>query len=165
MGAGDRDLLELARKAGTLLKDQGLRLTTAESCTGGWVAKVLTDVPGSSQWFERGVIVYSNAAKMELLGVSRHTLETYGAVSREVAAELARGAVSRAAAEVSLAVTGIAGPDGGTSVKPVGLVWLAWYREGAAPALTYEGHFQGGRESIRRQAVAAVLQGLVEFLR
>lgn len=165
MGAEDRDLLELARKAGTVLEQQGLCLTTAESCTGGWMAKVITDVPGSSRWFERGVIVYSNAAKMELLGVSRHTLETYGAVSREVAAELARGAVTRAAAEISLAVTGIAGPDGGTPAKPVGLVWLAWYRESAAPPVTHERHFQGGRESIRRQAVAAGLQGLIEFLR
>lgn len=164
MSAGDEDLIKLARQAGTVLDGQGLRLTTAESCTGGWIGKVITDVPGSSRWFERGVIVYSNAAKMELLGVSRCTLEAYGAVSREVAAEMARGAVARAAAEVGLAITGIAGPDGGTRAKPVGLVWLAWYRDGTAP-ITYEGHFQGGREGIRRQAVAAALQGLIEFLR
>lgn len=164
MSAGDKDLIELARQAGTLLNGQGLRLTTAESCTGGWVGKVITDVPGSSQWFERGVIVYSNAAKVDLLGVSRRTLEVHGAVSREVAAEMAYGAVARAAAGVGLAVTGIAGPEGGTLAKPVGLVWLAWYRDGAAP-ITYEGHFQGGREGIRRQAVAAALQGLIEFLR
>jgi nicotinamide-nucleotide amidase len=101
---------------------------------------------------------------MDLLRVSQRTLEIHGAVSREVAAEMARGAVARAAAGVSLAVTGIAGPDGGTLAKPVGLVWLAWYRDGAAP-ITYEGHFQGGRAGIRRQAVAAALQGLIEFLR
>ncbi|HET8701387.1 MAG TPA: nicotinamide-nucleotide amidohydrolase family protein, partial [Nitrococcus sp.] len=134
MSVEDQDLLELAQRAGTLLEDRGLRLITAESCTGGWIAKVLTDVAGSSQWFERGVVVYSNAAKIELLGVSRHSLQSFGAVSREVAAEMARGAVARAPAEVSLAVTGIAGPDGGTPAKPVGLVWLAWYRAGMEPA-------------------------------
>ena len=164
MAVADADLFEPARRAGSLLKGLGLRLTTAESCTGGWVAKVITDVAGSSQWFERGLIVYSNAAKMELLGVSADTLATYGAVSREVAVEMARGAVARAPAEVGLAVTGVAGPDGGTPAKPVGLVWLAWYRAGTAP-VTFEGHFQGGREAIRREAVMAALRGLDDFLR
>ncbi|MDN5871825.1 MAG: CinA family protein [Nitrococcus sp.] len=162
--AADDSLASLAREVGERLHCLGLRLATTESCTGGWVAKVITDVPGSSQWFERGVIVYSNAAKMELLGVPKSTLETYGAVSQEVAAEMARGIITRALAEVSLAVTGIAGPDGGTSAKPVGLVWLAWCRIGTAP-VTCERHFQGGREDIRRQAVAAALQGLIRLLR
>ncbi|MDN5849810.1 MAG: CinA family protein [Nitrococcus sp.] len=162
--AADDNLAALAREVGERLRCHDLHLTTAESCTGGWVAKVITDVPGSSQWFEGGVIVYSNAAKMELLGVSKSTLDAHGAVSQEVAAEMARGIIARAAAEVGLAVTGIAGPDGGTSAKPVGLVWLAWYRIGSAP-VTYEGHFQGGRECVRRQAVAAALQGLIRLLR
>ena len=160
----DADLLEPARRVGSLLKGLGLRLASAESCTGGWVAKVITDIPGSSQWFERGLVVYSNAAKMELLGVSAQTLETYGAVSREVAVEMARGAVARAPAEVGLAVTGVAGPDGGTPAKPVGLVWLGWCRAGTEP-VTFEGHFHGGREAIRRQAVMTALRGLGDFLR
>lgn len=163
MAATDQDLLLLARQAGMLLEARGLRLVTAESCTGGWVAKVITDIPGSSQWFERGFVVYSNAAKTELLGVSRSTLQTHGAVSREVAAAMACGAVRHALAQVSLAVTGVAGPGGGTPAKPVGLVWLAWCR-GAANAVTEERHFRGGRDGIRRQAVAAVLQGLIDFL-
>ncbi|MCO6440971.1 MAG: CinA family protein [Nitrococcus mobilis] len=163
MTTRERDFGELAQRAGRLLEAQGLRLTTAESCTGGWIAKVLTDVPGCSRWFERGLVTYSNAAKVELLDVPADTLRTYGAVSQEVAAAMARGAVARAAAEVSVAVTGIAGPEGGTPAKPVGLVWLAWYRAGAVP-VTEEAHFQGGREGIRRQAVAAALHGLIEFL-
>lgn len=164
MSVTDTELFGLARRVGLLLKGLGLRLASAESCTGGWVAKVITDVAGSSQWFERGLVVYSNAAKMELLGVSADTLQTYGAVSREVAVAMARGAVARAPAEVGLAVTGVAGPDGGTPAKPVGLVWLAWYRIGTAP-VTFEGHFQGAREDIRREAVVTALRGLYDFLR
>lgn len=154
----------LAREVGERLRRHGLQLATAESCTGGWVAKVITDVPGSSEWFERGFITYSNTAKVELLEVSQHTLEAYGAVSQEVAVEMARGALAHTTAKVSLAVTGIAGPNGGTLTKPVGLVWLVWYRDGAT-SLSSERHFQGGRESIRQQAMIAALQGLIKLLR
>ncbi|EAR20709.1 CinA family protein [Nitrococcus mobilis] len=164
MITGERDLSELAQRVGRLLEARRLRLTTAESCTGGWIAKVLTDVPGCSRWFDRGLVTYSNAAKVELLDVPSRTLTAYGAVSQEVAVAMARGALTRGAAEVSVAVTGIAGPEGGTPAKPVGLVWLAWYRAGTVP-VTEGTHFQGEREGIRRQAVAAALQGLIELLR
>ncbi len=164
MATGERDLDELAQRVGRLLEAQGLRLTTAESCTGGWIAKVLTDVPGCSRWFERGLVTYSNAAKVDLLDVPSGSLLRYGAVSREVAAAMARGALARAAVEMSVAVTGIAGPEGGSPAKPVGLVWLAWYRAGSLP-VTEEAHFQGEREGIRRQAVVAALHGLIKFLR
>ncbi|MGD8429052.1 MAG: CinA family protein [Ectothiorhodospiraceae bacterium] len=163
MAEGDQDLLVLARDVGERLNQRGIMLAAAESCTGGWISKVITDVPGSSQWFERGFVVYSNAAKMEMLGVSPRTLEEHGAVSKQAAVEMARGAVAHRKAKVSVAVTGVAGPDGGTPEKPVGLVWLAWYRNGGTLA-TYEGRFQGGREAVRRQAVVAALQGLIEFL-
>lgn len=158
------NLMRLAAEVGERLSDRALRLATAESCTGGWVAKVLTDVAGSSRWFERGFVVYSNDSKMEMLGVSSRILERSGAVSKSAAIEMARGAVINRKAQVSVAVTGIAGPDGGTPEKPVGLVWLAWYRTGGALA-TYEGRFHGDREAVRRQAVVAALQGLLEFVR
>lgn len=156
-------LFQLAGEVGERLSRHDLRLATAESCTGGWIAKVVTDVAGSSQWFERGFVAYSDDSKMELLGVSRRTLEQSGAVSKQVAVEMARGAVLNRRAQVSIAVTGIAGPGGGTPGKPVGLVWIAWYRTGGTLA-TYEGHFRGDREAVRREAVAASLRGLLEFV-
>lgn len=159
----ESDWRALVSELAGLLVENDLRLATAESCTGGWISKVLTDVAGSSQWFERGFVCYSDASKMEMLGVSPRTIETHGAVSKQTAIEMARGAVAHRRAKVSVAVTGIAGPDGGTDEKPVGLVWLAWYRQGGVLA-TYEGHFEGDRDAVRRQTVVAALQGLVEFL-
>lgn len=163
MGNSDEALLARAREAGERLAALGLMLATAESCTGGWLSKLITDVPGSSEWFERGFVTYSNAAKREMLGVSPRTLEGFGAVSKEVALEMARGAVAHRRAKVSVAVTGIAGPGGGSPAKPVGTVWLAWYSAGGRMA-THEARFDGDRDAVRRAAVMTALEGLIEFL-
>lgn len=156
-------LSTLATLVGTRLKQRGLRLATAESCTGGWVAQAVTAISGSSAWFERGFVTYSNAAKLELLGVREATLEDFGAVSEETAREMAAGALARSRAEVTLAISGIAGPTGGTKDKPVGTVCFAWARIGADPQ-TLTRHFSGDRESVRRQSVIIALQGLLEQL-
>lgn len=141
----------------------GLMLTTAESCTGGWVAQALTSVSGSSRWFERGFITYSNRSKQEMLGVSATTLAEQGAVSEQTVAEMAEGALRHSHAQISLAISGIAGPGGGVLDKPVGTVCLAW----AALGLTTRTQrllLTGDREQVRRQAVAAALQGVVDVL-
>lgn len=139
-------------------------LATAESCTGGWLGKKITDVDGASHWFERGFITYSNQAKQELLGVSHETLERFGAVSEQTAREMAEGALSNSPAQVSVAITGIAGPEGGNDEKPVGTVWLAWSPQGS-PTRCELMQFSGDREAIRHQAVVAALQGLLDILR
>jgi len=146
-----------------MLRTRELMLVTAESCTGGWIAKAVTDIAGSSGWFERGVVCYSNDAKVETLGVSPRTLDEHGAVSRAVAVEMARGALVNRRAHVSIAVTGVAGPGGGTATKPVGLVWLAWSRRGGRVETRSE-RFPGDREAVRRGAVEAALRGLLEFV-
>lgn len=158
------DTLEtLAVRVGALLYDRGSSLVTAESCTGGWIAKAVTDVAGSSGWFERGFVTYGNAAKIELLGVTETTLTTHGAVSRETVAEMAAGALRRSRADVAVAVSGIAGPDGGTPAKPVGTVWISWaVRNGRTLSRRFA--FAGDREAVRRQAVIAALEGLVDVL-
>jgi nicotinamide-nucleotide amidase len=156
-------LTTLATLVGTRLKQRGLMLATAESCTGGWVAQAVTAISGSSAWFERGFVTYSNEAKQELLGVRDETLGEFGAVSEETAREMAAGALARSRAQVTLAISGIAGPTGGTQDKPVGTVCFAWARKGADPeSLTR--HFSGERESVRRQSVITALQGLLEQL-
>ncbi len=152
---------ELARRLGERLLERGMRLVTAESCTGGWVAKVATDIPGSSGWFERGFVTYSNAAKQELLGVSAATLAAQGAVSEAVVKEMVRGALDASHADLALAVSGIAGPGGGSEEKPVGMVWIAWGTKGRAPRARVA-VFDGDREAVRRQAVEAALQGALE---
>jgi nicotinamide-nucleotide amidase len=159
-----RDTLRvLARRVGAQLKKRRLKLATAESCTGGWIAQTVTSVPGSSAWFDRGFVTYSNEAKQELLGVRSRTLSRHGAVSRETAKEMAAGALARSRAQVSIAVTGVAGPGGGTKAKPVGTVCVAWARRrGAMESVTR--HFPGGRERVRRQSVVFALQGLLERL-
>ncbi len=157
----DPKLYDLAYQAGKLLKSQGWMLVTAESCTGGWVAKCITDIPGSSEWFERGFVTYGNLAKIEMLTVRRKTLEQYGAVSQQTVAEMTAGALAHSHARYALAVSGIAGPAGGTPDKPVGTVWLAWQQRGK-DCHTHLAHFQGNRESIRRQAVALALQGILD---
>ncbi len=145
------------------LQARGEYLACAESCTGGWVAKVCTDMPGSSGWFERGFVTYTNLAKQQMLGVLPATLETYGAVSEATVREMADGALANSVAHWSLAISGIAGPGGGTPDKPVGSVWMAWAGpDGWRKALHY--HFEGDRERVRRQSVAAALQGLLERL-
>jgi nicotinamide-nucleotide amidase len=160
--AGDT-LKVLARRIGERLKERDLKLVTAESCTGGWISQAVTSVSGSSAWFDRGFVTYSNEAKKELLGVRGSTLSRHGAVSRETAREMAAGALARSRAHVSIAVTGVAGPAGGTRAKPVGTVCFAWSRKrGAIESVTR--HFRGGRERVRRQSVAFALKGLLERL-
>lgn len=157
------ELARLAAKAGAALAAHGRKLAVAESCTGGWIAKVLTDIPGSSAWFERGFVTYSNAAKEEMLAVRPATLAAHGAVSEATALEMAAGALAASHADVALAVTGIAGPDGGTPDKPVGTVWLAWALAGSAPEAGLQ-RFNGDRAAVRSAAVAAALEGLLARL-
>jgi nicotinamide-nucleotide amidase len=153
----------LATKTGQALKASRQLLVTAESCTGGWASQVVTSVAGSSDWFERGFVTYSNDAKHELLGVRRETLQTHGAVSEETAREMALGALAHSKATIALAVTGVAGPTGGSAAKPVGTVCFAWARKnGAARSETLL--FKGNRESVRRQSVVRALQGVLELL-
>ena len=156
-------LTTLATLAGARLKAQGLKLVTAESCTGGWVAQAVTSVSGSSEWFDSGFVTYSNDAKREMLGVRAETLAVHGAVSEITAREMAAGALDRGAAGVALAVTGIAGPTGGSPEKPVGMVCFAWALRGGAVASETR-RFEGDREAIRRQSVVRSLQGLLERL-
>lgn len=159
----DSDLVALAAELGRVLKQQSLMLALAESCSGGWAAQTATAIPGSSAWFERGFITYSNEAKIEMLGVAPEVLQHHGAVSEEVACVMALGALAHSRAQVAAAITGIAGPAGGTQEKPVGTVCLAWaFSSGAVHATTR--HFSGDREAVRRQAVEAALRGLLVYL-
>jgi nicotinamide-nucleotide amidase len=153
----------LAHKVAERLKARGATLATAESCTGGWVAQALTAVPGCSNWFERGFVTYSNAAKEEMLGVRADTLARHGAVSEEAAREMALGALERSRAGLSLAITGIAGPSGGSAAKPVGTVCFAWAARGT-PAEVETRHFAGDREAVRRQSVEHALEGVLRLL-
>lgn len=158
----DAELLQLAVEVGARLQAERLSLVTAESCTGGWIAKMVTDVPGCSAWFECGIAAYSYEAKQGLLGVRPDTLLEHGAVSRETVLEMVSGALTHAGATISVAVTGIAGPSGGTEDKPVGTVWLAWKRRGGYPRAELH-HFEGDREAIRRQTVAVALRGILRI--
>jgi len=153
---------ELARRIGERLKAARAMLATAESCTGGWAAQVVTSVAGSSEWFERGFVTYSNAAKEELLGVRAETLKRHGAVSEETAREMARGALERSRASVALSITGVAGPGGGSADKPVGMICLAWARGGEVRSETR--HLSGDRASVRRQSVILALEGVLKTL-
>ncbi|HEV3007820.1 MAG TPA: CinA family protein [Burkholderiales bacterium] len=153
---------DLAKKLGQRLKAGRERVVTAESCTGGWVAQVVTSVAGSSDWFERGFVTYSNAAKNELLRVKQSTLKKHGAVSEQTAREMALGALARSKGTVALAVTGVAGPGGGTPDKPVGMVCFAWVHEKNLKSETRR--FSGDRESVRRQSVIRALEGVLETL-
>lgn len=158
----DKDLEALAMKVGRALHVRGWRLATAESCTGGWIAKALTDVAGSSQWFDGGVVSYSNASKTELLGVPEDVLAAHGAVAEETVRAMADGARRRFAADLAVAVSGIAGPGGGSDDKPVGTVYFAW----AAPSGVTAARriFAGTRDSVRRQTVALALQRLIDLV-
>jgi len=139
------------------------RLAVAESCTGGLIAKLVTDIAGSSDWFERGLVTYSNASKQDLLGVAPEVIAQHGAVSRETAEAMARGLLVMTPADWGIAVTGIAGPGGGSPEKPVGLVWFAWAHR-AGPVEAESRQFPGGREQIRAAAAEAALQGLLKRL-
>ena len=155
----DAELLALAGEVADEVQRCRLMLVTSESCSGGLIAKTLTDLPGSSAWFDAGVVTYSYEAKEALLGVNPRTLEHTGAVSEETVLEMVSGALARFGAGVAVAVTGIAGPSGGTPDKPVGTVWIGWKRRGGyGHAQLF--HFPGDREAVRRQTVAAALIGL-----
>jgi nicotinamide-nucleotide amidase len=157
----DDALVKLAAEVGAALKQRGWMLALAESCTGGAAAQAVTAVPGSSGWFERGFVTYSNAAKMEMLGVSAKTLDAYGAVSEQTVREMARGALGHSHARIAAAVSGIAGPDGGTAEKPVGMVCFAWTAEQHLSSATL--HFRGNREKVRQQAVDYVLLAILRL--
>lgn len=154
---------KLAATLGRRLKRAKARLVTAESCTGGWAAQAVTAVAGSSGWFERGFVTYSNAAKHEMLGVRKSTIRKHGAVSEQTACEMAAGALKRSRGTVSLAVTGVAGPSGGSAAKPVGMVCFAWARK-RGPLRSETRRFRGGRESVRRQSVIHALQGVLRAI-
>ena len=156
-------LASLARKLGRRLAKARAMLVTAESCTGGGVAQAVTAVSGASGWFERGYVTYSNAAKQELLGVRASTLARHGAVSEATAREMALGALACAQGTISVAITGVAGPTGGTKDKPVGMVCFAWARSGGTVRCETR-RFRGDRESVRKQSVKRALEGLLEFL-
>ncbi len=159
----DSELFRLAVETGRALKAKGWMLVTAESCTGGWVAEAVTMVPGSSEWFERGFITYTDLAKQQMLGVQTATLQAHGAVSEATVREMVAGALARSPGDVALAVSGVAGPSGGTPAKPVGMVCLAWWLRGWEPICVTR-HFPGDREAVRRLSVVAALEGLIDTL-
>lgn len=159
----DAELHRLAIAVGEQLKANRLMLVTAESCTGGWIAKMITDIPGCSEWFDSGVAAYSYEAKQALLGVRPETLVEHGAVSAETCLEMVSGALIASGANVAVAVTGIAGPGGGGTDKPVGTVWIGWKRRGGYPKAELF-HFAGDREAVRRQTVAQALHGILKML-
>lgn len=158
------ELAQLAQQVGVALQAAGLSLATAESCTGGWVAQEITAIAGSSQWFERGFVTYSNEAKQDMLGVAPDTLARYGAVSPQVARAMVLGALGHSRAQVALAITGIAGPGGGSTEKPVGTVCFAWARQGQEPRLLNT-LFSGDRLAVRQQAVRCALLGILTLLK
>jgi nicotinamide-nucleotide amidase len=163
MAVTDRVLQQLAQRVGTHLLVSQRTVTTAESCTGGWIAKALTDVAGSSAWFGAGFVCYSNEAKQWMLGVSARVLRLEGAVSERVVIALSRGALKKTGASMAVAVSGIAGPSGGSKAKPVGTVWVAFaVRQGAKVQVSAQRHrFKGNREAIRRATTAVALRGLL----
>ena len=156
------NIIQKIESVSRILISNGWYIACAESCTGGWVAKMLTDLAGSSRWFERGYVTYSNRAKQEMLGVSAATLETVGAVSEEVVQQMALGACKNATTQVSLAISGIAGPSGGSKDKPVGLVWFGWCIQGTVK--THSAVFNGDRNAVRQQAVEVAIEKLLDFL-
>lgn len=163
MATSDRELEQAGIHLGKLLEEQGRTIATAESCTGGWVAKVLTDRAGSSAYVMAGLVTYSNSAKQALLGVQADTLERHGAVSEAVVREMVAGAIPAAGVDVAVAISGVAGPGGGSPDKPVGTVWFAW---GSGPDQTEATvrHFDGDRDEVRRQSVLFALQAVTGFL-
>jgi nicotinamide-nucleotide amidase len=157
----DDDLYETAYQLGRRLHEHNFWLCTAESCTGGWLGKILTDVKGSSHWYDRGFITYTNQAKQDMLGVSEETLVEFGAVSEPTVLEMARGALAHSRADCSVAITGIAGPGGASPDKPLGTVWIAWAR--STDFIHSEcHHFTGNREEVRRQAVQTAALGIIK---
>ncbi|MEJ8910594.1 nicotinamide-nucleotide amidase [Escherichia coli] len=155
----DSELMQLSEQVGQALKARGATVTTAESCTGGWVAKVITDIAGSSAWFERGFVTYSNEAKAQMIGVREETLAQHGAVSEPVVVEMAIGALKAARADYAVSISGIAGPDGGSEEKPAYTVWFA-FATARGEGITRRECFSGDRDAVRRQATAYALQTL-----
>jgi nicotinamide-nucleotide amidase len=164
---GDDVLFRLSMRLGRRLSQCSRTVVSAESCTGGLIAKVLTDVPGSSRWFLEGWVTYNNRAKIGRLGVRRQSLVRKGAVSERVVREMVAGALSRSGADFAVAVTGIAGPDGGVPGKPVGTVWLGWAarRAGTMHVAVQQRHFRGGRDAVRRKSALGALHGLLKIVR
>ncbi len=163
MAPSEQELRDLAEQLGECLMARGLKLASAESCTGGWLAKIITDIPGSSAWFTGSVVSYSNEAKQSLLGVSENTLKEFGAVSGETVLEMSDGLFAHTDADVAVSVSGIAGPDGGSEDKPVGLVWLSWgKRDKSVFANPY--NFAGDREAVRKQSIKQALNNLQDLL-
>ncbi|MFN0315680.1 MAG: CinA family protein [Burkholderiales bacterium] len=158
----DDELYVLAQDLGQALQAKGWMVATAESCTGGWIGQAITMVPGSSAWFDRGFITYTNRAKMEMLGVSAGTLRRYGAVSEQTVAQMVSGALERSSANIAVAVSGVAGPSGGMPEKPVGTVCLAWGVRNQ-PAQLRTVLLPGDRDGVRRQTVASALRELREL--
>jgi nicotinamide-nucleotide amidase len=159
----DEALYDLAVRVGQALKLRGFQLVTAESCTGGWVGEAITMVPGSSEWYERGFITYTNTAKMDMLGVLAATLAAHGAVSEQTVKEMAAGALENSPGDVAVSVSGVAGPGGGTPQKPVGTVCFGWaLRDGSLTTATH--HFGGDREQVRREAVKHALEGILSLV-
>lgn len=159
----DAELYELAGRCGDALKKRGWMLAAAESCTGGWIGQAVTMVPGSSGWFDRGFVTYTNEAKQDMLGVAAETLKKHGAVSEQTVTEMVAGALRASRAQVAVAVSGVAGPGGGTRAKPVGTVCIAWCLAGEAPRARTQ-RFPGDRDAVRRQTVIAALEGLIEAI-
>ena len=163
MNITEQELRNLAEQLGGYLMSHNMKLATAESCTGGWIAKIITDVPGSSAWFTASVVSYSNEAKQSLLGVDEQTLKEFGAVSRETVLDMTDGLLLNTDANVALSVSGIAGPDGGSDDKPVGLVWLSWGERGKS-VYANSFNFDGDRGQVRKQSVKQALNCLLNLL-
>jgi nicotinamide-nucleotide amidase len=159
----DNALFELAEQLGGRLKARAYKIATAESCTGGWIAQIITEVPGSSTWFDRCFVTYSNNAKMQMLGVNPQALTQYGAVSAEVATQMVAGALANSEADWAVAVTGVAGPDGGSAEKPVGTVFIAWLNKGGVSRVERL-QLSGNRHQIRKQTVISAIKGLLASL-
>lgn len=159
----DHDIAILAAEVGASLKRHGYLLSTAESCTGGAVANAITDIPGSSEWFDCGFITYSSESKREILGVTQDSLVNHGAVSEVVVRQMVTGALRHSRSEVALAVSGIAGPTGATSGKPIGTVWLAWGIKGGPPIACLH-YLHGDRTEIRKRSTLLALQGILDLL-
>ena len=163
MNPSEQELRDLAEQLGECLKASGMKLASAESCTGGWLAKIITDIPGSSAWFEGSVVSYSNEAKQSLLAVNENTLKEFGAVSCETVLEMSDGIFSHTKADVAVSVSGIAGPDGGSEDKPVGLVWLSWGKRDKT-VFANPFNFAGDREAVRKQSIKQALNCLLDLL-
>ena len=160
-------LQQLSEQIGQRLLEKKWRLATAESCTGGWISQCITDISGSSQWFDRGFVTYANQAKQDMLGVSAETLSKYGAVSEQTVIEMAQGALANSRADIAVAVSGIAGPGGGSLEKPVGLVWHAWattHTKKDQQPTTLSEQYLGNRQQVRAQTVETALEGILRLL-